>query len=104
MTNFVLIYTGGTIPETEAEQAEVMAAWGAWYEKLGEKVVDGGNPFSNSKHINASGINDGPGNDANIGGYTIITADSLDEAAALVEGHPHANYGGSVSIYETFRM
>ncbi len=104
MTNFVLIYTGGTIPETEAEQQEVMAAWGAWYQKMGDKVVDGGNPFSNSKHVTANGVHEGPGHDAGIGGYTIISADSLDEAAALVENHPQTKYGGAVSVYETFQM
>ena len=28
MTNYVLIYTGGGMPESEVEQAAVMAAWG----------------------------------------------------------------------------
>ena len=46
MANFVLLYTGGGMPEDEAEQAKVMQAWMAWYEKLGSAVVDQGNPFS----------------------------------------------------------
>ncbi len=29
MANFVLLYSGGSMPETQAEQAEVMQAWGA---------------------------------------------------------------------------
>ncbi len=35
MANFVLLYSGGSMPETEAEQAAVMQAWGAWFGQLG---------------------------------------------------------------------
>ena len=104
MTNFVLIYTGGTIPESEEEQAAVMAAWGAWYEGMGAAVVDGGNPFGASKSVTDSGVGDGPVSSPPATGYTIISADSLDAAVAKVENHPHLKYGGQVSVYETFKM
>ena len=46
MSKFVLLFSGGGMPETEEEQAAVLAAWGVWYGELGEAVVDPGNPFS----------------------------------------------------------
>src|SRR3982074_41235 len=46
MSNFVLVYTGGSRPASEAEGKKVMEAWGAWFGKLGDKVVDPGNPFA----------------------------------------------------------
>ena len=46
MAKFVLLYSGGSMPETEAEQAAAMQAWGAWYTGLGSAVVDPGNPFT----------------------------------------------------------
>ena len=46
MANFLLLYSGGSMPETEAEQAAVLQAWGDWYTRLGSAVVDGGNPFT----------------------------------------------------------
>ena len=49
MTNYVLLYSGGGMPESEEEQQAVMAAWGAWYEKAGAAIVDGGNPFGAAK-------------------------------------------------------
>lgn len=104
MTNFVLLYVGGTYPESEEENAKVMAEWGTWYEKAGEAVVDGGNPFSQAKSVTAKGIVDGASTSPAVTGYTIISADSLDAAATLVADHPHVNYGGQVSIHETFRM
>jgi hypothetical protein len=104
MTKFVLVYTGGGMPESEEEQASVMAAWGAWYEELGAAIVDGGNPFGASKQVTKNGVNDGPASSPPATGYTIISADSLDAAVAKVKGHPHVNYGGQVSVYETFEM
>ncbi len=103
MKNFVLLYTGGTIPESEADQAAVMAAWGAWYGQMGEAVVDGGNPFSMSKSITADGVTDNVIT-PNVTGYTVISAESLDAAVAACENHPHMSYGGQVTVHETFQM
>ncbi len=104
MTNFVLVYTGGGMPESEEEQAAVMAAWGKWYENLGADVVDGGNPFGASKSVSKGGVSEGAISSPPATGYTIIAAESLDAAVAKVENHPHVNYGGQVSVYETFQM
>ena len=102
MTNYVLLYTGGNYPESEEENAKVMAAWGVWYEKMGPAVVDGGNPFGAAKHVNGAGTHEGGASAAN--GYTIISADSLDTAVAAVQDHPHIAHGGAVSVHETFQM
>jgi hypothetical protein len=106
MANFVLIYSGGgSMPATEAEQAAVIKAWGAWYDGLGSAVVDGGNPFTpNAKSIASDGtVRDGPvGTPAT--GYTIIKADSLDEAVAKAKGCPILQGGGQISVYETFNV
>jgi len=37
MANYVLLYSGGGMPETEAEQAaamKIMKAWEAWFSEL----------------------------------------------------------------------
>ena len=104
MTNYVLVYTGGGMPESEEEQAKVMAAWGEWYGKLGAAIVDGGNPFGASKSISAQGVSDGPVSSPAPTGYTIITAESLDEAVAKAQDHPHIGFGGQVSVFETFQV
>ncbi|MEM9775442.1 MAG: hypothetical protein AAF902_12750 [Chloroflexota bacterium] len=104
MTNFVLIYSGGTPPQTPAEQEAMMAAWGAWYGKMGEAVTDGGNPFSGAKQITGEGVAEGHGAGERLTGYTIISAASLDKAVELVGDHPHTQSGGTVTVYETFAM
>jgi len=105
MANFVLLYSGGSMPATEAEQAAVMQAWGAWYQRLGSAVVDGGNPFTPvAKSIASDGtVSDGPiGTPAS--GYTIIAADSLNAAVGMAKGCPVLQGGGQISVYETFNV
>ncbi len=105
MTNYVLLYTGGTMPENEEETAAVMAAWGAWYGQMGEAVVDGGNPFSMAKTVSAGGVvSESSAIAPNVTGYTVIAAESLDAAVAACAEHPHLSYGGQVTVHETFQM
>lgn len=105
MAKFVLVYTGGPGMEMEEEQRNaVMAEWGEWYGKLGEVIVDGGAPFTVSKNVSSSGVSDGAASSPAATGYTIISADSLDDAVAMMEGHPHIKHGGDVTVYETIDM
>ena len=46
MAKFILLYGGGSMPESEAEVAAVMKAWETWYGELGEAVLDPGDPFT----------------------------------------------------------
>ncbi|MEC7519855.1 MAG: hypothetical protein VYE22_08315 [Myxococcota bacterium] len=103
---FMVIYSGGMgMAASEEEQQKIMAEWGAWYGKMGPSIVDGGNPFAQSKHLKATGkIQDGPLGDHPATGYTIITADSLDDAAKKCAEHPHLGHGGQVQIFETIDM
>jgi hypothetical protein len=103
MTNFVLAYTGGSMPETEQEQAAVMAAWGAWFETLGDAVVDLGNPFGASASVASDGsVSDG--GSSRLGGYSIIKADGLGAATTLVKDCPVLSGGGKVEVYEALPM
>jgi|SRR5579864_775745 len=101
MANFVLLYSGGGMPATDAERKQVMEAWGAWFGKLGDRVVDAGNPFGqHAKSIsNGGSVHDGAvGTPAS--GYSIIKADSLNQAADLAKGCPVLKSGAKISVYE----
>ncbi len=104
MADFVFLYTGGGMPETEAEGAKVMQAWNDWYAELGSAIKDGGNPFGAAKTVAADGsVREGtPGPQGS--GYTIVTADSLDAAAILAKGSPVLQGGGAVNVYEIVEM
>ena len=77
MAKYLLLYEGGSMPETDAERDTVMKAWESWLGSLGGAVADAGNPFTpTSKRIKADGsISNGAGSAT---GYSVIEADSLD--------------------------
>ena len=105
MTNFLLLYSGGSMPATEAEQQAVLKEWETWYNKVGSGVIDQGNPFTPQAKTIAS---DGKVSNGTVGtpasGYTVIKADSLDAAVALAKACPVLKSGGSVTVYETFNI
>ena len=103
MADFLLVYRGGGMPETEEEQARVMDAWAAWFGQLGPAVKDPGNPFTpESKTISADGSISDTTSAPQATGYSIITADSLGAAVDLAKGCPVLEGGASVEVYETF--
>lgn len=46
VSDHVLPSTGGSMPQTEEGQAQVMRAGDAWYKEIGGAIKDGGNPFT----------------------------------------------------------
>jgi hypothetical protein len=103
MAKYVLAYHGGGMAPPE-EQEAAMAAWGTWFGELGDAVVDMGNPIMSAKTVNADGsVSDGGGANP-LTGYSLIQADSLDAATALVKGCPVLSSGGSVEVAEAIEM
>ena len=100
MANFVLLYTGGSAGTNPAEREKVMQAWGAWFGKLGDQIVDMGNPFSDkAKNVSNGAVHDGAVGTAATG-YSILKADSLNAAAELAKGCPVLQSGGKITVYE----
>ena len=105
MANYLLLYRGGGTPESADEQAKVMAAWGEWMGKLGPGLVDGGNPTMGSKVVDGQGsVSAGDTGDP-VTGYSIISADSLDQAVELAKGCPIflGPRAARIEVYETFQ-
>jgi hypothetical protein len=103
MANYLLLYSGGSMPQTEAEQKEIVNEWMAWFGKLGNSLVDAGSPFTPlAKSITSDGkVNNGP-TGTMASRYSIIKADSLDAAVAMARDCPVLKGGSSISVYETF--
>jgi hypothetical protein len=94
MGKYLFAYRGGAMAEGEAAQQEAMAAWGAWFGKLG-----GAAPLGASRAVGSNGpVSSG------LSGYTVVTADNLDAAVALTDGCPLFAAGGSVDVYEAVEM
>ncbi|HEU4347976.1 MAG TPA: hypothetical protein VFR35_09315 [Actinoplanes sp.] len=103
MSKFICLYRGPATPMddfTPEQSAEQMAAWGAWMERVGSALVDAGAPFGARVAVADDGSSPAP-SDQN--GYSILEADSLDDAAKLLDRHPFLSEGKgrfSVEVYE----
>jgi hypothetical protein len=105
MANYLLLYSGGSMPESPAEQAAVMQAWTAWFGQLGSALVDGGNPTTGQTKTIASNGTVSDGSElGTASGYTVIKANSLDEAVTMAKGCPVLQGGASVVVVETFNV
>ena len=93
MSKFIYIYRGPATPMdrfTEEESAKQMAAWGEWMGKVGSALVDRGAPFGDRTSVCDDGSTVEP---AEVQGYGVVEADSLEAAVALAEGHPFLSEG-----------
>jgi hypothetical protein len=73
---------------------DAMAAWGAWFAWMGPQLVEAGQPVFESQALG----NCGP--DTRAGGYSIISADSLEAAVAIAKEFPALDDGAGVEIGE----
>ncbi len=71
---------------TPEQQRSGTEAWMTWFEQAGPSIVDGGAPLGKSLRVSASGATPAP-ND--LGGYSILQAESKEALAASLKGHPH---------------
>ena len=103
MAKYLLAYRGGSMGDTPEEQQKSMEAWMNWFGTLGEAVVDGGSPFGPSSTISSDGaVKSGGG--SRLTGYSVISADSLDDAVTKAKGCPALTSGGQVDVYESMHI
>jgi hypothetical protein len=105
MSDYVLVYSGGQMPESDDEIAATMKLWNDWMAELGDALKDGGNPFTPAAKTIAS---DGSVSDGPVGtmatGYSIIKAKSLNDAVELAKGCPVLQGGAKITVYEAFEV
>ena len=104
MPKFVFAYHGGDMPETEEEGQQVMAEWMAWFEQMGTAVIDGGNPVGLSSTVHPDGSVTADGGSNPLSGYSLIAADDLDAAIALVKNCPILKAQGTIELAEAIDM
>ena len=91
MKRFMLLHYG-----FEKPTPEIMAAWGKWFESVAEATVEHGG-LGSAREISASGTKDLPMGMESITGYSIINAESLDDAEKIAQDNP---FIASIRVYE----
>jgi hypothetical protein len=112
MSEFLYVYRGGSDrSDLSAEQMQqVMQKWINWMQALAQKghLKDRGHPLEpQGKLVGAKGgsVTDGPYAEKDlVGGYSLIEARDLAEAAELSKGCPILERGGLVEVRPIMKM
>lgn len=110
MAEFVYLYRGGQRSDSPAEGEKVMQRWLAWMQELGAKghIKDRGQPLElEGKVVKGAQktVTDGPYAEKDlVGGYTLVEAKDLAQAAELSKGCPIFDAGGFVEVRPVMQM
>ncbi|HEY1867590.1 MAG TPA: YciI family protein [Candidatus Cybelea sp.] len=110
MAEFLYIYRGGQRGWTPEESQQIMQKWVSWFKELGAtgNLKDGGQPLEAEGKVvkSKSAVTDGPYAETKdlVGGYTLIEADTLAQAAELAKGCPILERQGIVEVRPIMKM
>jgi hypothetical protein len=110
MEKFMLIFHGGMEDQSPETMQAQMGKWMAWIDKLsktnqyvsGEPLLPGGKLVKGPKKT----VTDGPYTEGKevVGGYFIVSADSMEEAVKITDDYPDFEYGGSIQVRQIMKM
>ncbi len=109
MKNFIVIYHASEEASkqmanaTPEEMKAGMEPWMAWAASCGDGLVDMGSPLGGGQKVSDSGSSP---SDREVVGYSILQAEDMNSAVALLEGHPHLGWaeGCEIEVHETLAM
>ncbi|MCZ6867782.1 MAG: hypothetical protein O7E55_10710 [Chloroflexi bacterium] len=109
MKKFMVIYYAPVAAVEQMQHASpeemkaVMEPWMAWIAECGEGLVDMGAPLGGGQNVSKSGSS--PSN-KDVIGYSILQAEDMEGAKALLAGHPHLEMPGGceIEVHEAMPM
>ena len=103
MAQYIIVYLGCDKPSSPEEGKQHFAKYKEWLSSLGDLVVSPMNPFKNTSTLNSDGIVT-TGSTTTMSGYTIIEAESIEEALEMAKTCPFLDIGGSLEVSELMQM
>jgi len=100
VSKFLVTYHGSGMPSDPEMVEQAKAAFGAWLQEAGDAVLDPGAPLRPGAQVS----NGSPTPLAEIGGYSIIKAPSVDAAAQILRSHPFVARGGTLQVDEAMAV
>lgn len=113
MSEYLYVYRGGDSDfrtRSPEEMQQVMQKWMIWLQDLAEKghLKDRGNPLEPGGKLvsgNGKNVTDGPYAEKDlVGGYSLVEAKDLAQAAELAKGCPILEQGGAVEVRAIMQM
>ena len=90
MPNFVFTYRN---PKGYVPTADSTAVWMSWFDSMGDKLVQLGQPV-----FERTSIGECHPDHTELGGYSIVHADDFESVLAIAKGCPYVDGRGGVEI------
>ena len=103
MPQYVITYIGGDQPPSPEEGKKHRLKYMSWLSTLGDSAVSPMNPFKNTSTVNPDGTVTN-GSKTSMSGYTIINANSIEEAVSVAKTCPFLEIGGSLEVSELMQI
>ena len=100
MSKYLVTYYGAGMPTDPAQAEQAKAAFGEWLTKAGNAVIDPGAPLRPATQVS----NGTPAPQVAIGGYSVIEAASIEQAAEILRSHPFVARGGTLEVDEAMAV
>jgi hypothetical protein len=86
------------------EMKKGMEPWMEWAQKCRSKLVDLGSPLSSGQKVLPNGKSEPSKRE--VVGYSILEANSMEDAKSLLVGHPHLMWRGDceIEVHETMPL
>jgi hypothetical protein len=110
MADFLFLYRGAQRASSPEQSEKVMQKWMSWMQDLASKghMKDRGQPLEETGKVvrRDKTVTDGPYAESKdlVGGYTLVEAKDLGQAAELSKGCPIFDNGGFVEIRPVMEM
>ena len=96
MSKFLFLYKGFVPPTPQIGQA-----WMDWFQAVGDRFVDSGNPIGAGVEVTPGGVEQLPTGTEALTGYSIVSVDDMEAAIELAKTNPMIT---SVVVHELGRM
>jgi hypothetical protein len=97
MEKFILLYKGPATPPGASHKE-----WPAWFNKVGDKLVDRGLPMKDGHVLHSDGsISDSA---TGLNGFSIIQAEDIHDVISLVKDHLFLSLGNGEYNIEIFNL
>ena len=103
MAKFMLMYLGGDQPSNPEEGKIHFEEYRNWLVSLGDSIVSAANPLKDTHVIHPDGKIE-QGSTTEMSGFTIIEADSIEEAVKISQTCPFKKIGGTLEVSELVQM
>ena len=103
MNHYIITYLGGDQPATPEKGQKHFAQYQAWLSDLGSAAIKPMVPFKHTHTIKPDG-SVSEGSSVAMSGYTIVQAESIEQAIEYAKSCPFLAINGSLEVAEVVQM